>query len=269
MIRQTATLEALEVVGYADRLGRAFVPQVVPPIFRKKTAPHYLIMPPFQLEARQVTYSIETTPADLDRAERQGQATRLDVPFAALPEHQLWIDESFVAHYQPTPTVLQTLRQLAETRVREAQSAIAEGRLGKAERLAQAAISADDTCLNAILVKGLLHRLRGDHDSVEMLGEIARSIAPGTDFESWIDFFAVLVMNRRQSRIYDSTPPSASMIGEPEAAYGEDGPGSPWEGAGGHVDLGEISAEEISKLALEQYEPLANLDLPEHPTLVM
>ncbi len=254
-------LRALEVIGYADRLGKAFVPQRVPPIFRVKTNPDRLVLPPFRIENERVAYTVDGFQSDLDRAVRRRQATRLDESFAALPDHRLWIDESFAPHYEPASIVEETLRLLANKRVREAQTALAEGRLGKAERLAQAAISADDTCLNAILVKGLVHQLRGDHDSVEILGEIAGAIAPGTDFQSWIDFFSLLVMEKRKRDVYDFAAPRASMIGEPDRPYGEDPRDDEWRGAGGHIDTeDQCSKNDIVSSIIGQYEPLSRLD---------
>ena len=261
MVRLEIDLNALEIIGYADRLVEAFVPQNVPPIFRLKEDPDRIIMPPFRTESHKIVYSTDGFQSDLDQAVRRGQATRLDQVIDTQPDHRLWIDESFQAHYEPADTVVETLQQLAKDRVGEALEALAEGRLGKAERLAQTAISADDTCFNAILIKGLVHQLRGDHDSVELLVEIAESMRPGADLQALIDFYSALIMDKQRRGAFHTIPRAASMVGEPNPLYTH-AAGSDWQGSGGHIETEDrYSDRSIVKSLLAQYEPLTRINL--------
>ncbi len=192
MAESTYRIEDLEVVGYADTLDESFVPTLVPPVFRLRDDPDRVLLPPFEIKDDQVVEVLPGAESDLERAVLRGQATRLDEAIDAESDHQLWIDEELQPHYGVTADVLDGLRRLAKTRAREAQNAVTEGRLADAERLAQAAISADDGCLNAILVKALIETLQGNEDQVEVLIDVAENIVPGADFRAWIHFFSGL-----------------------------------------------------------------------------
>ena len=190
-------LSDLEIVGYADCLSEEFVPQVVPPIFRQRGTRDRIIMPPFLIEGEEVKKAAAVSASDLESAVLRGQATRLGTVIPARPGNRLWVDESFEPHYESSETVFERLHAIAQRRAREAQQALVDGRIERAVRLAQAAISADDGCLNAILVKALIHRIQGDQASVEILTDIGETIVPGADLRSWVDFFFALVLRNQ------------------------------------------------------------------------
>ncbi len=229
MAESSYRIEDLEVVGHADTLDESFVPALVPPIFRLRDDRDLVLLPPFEIDGERVAEALPGGEADLERAVLRGQATRLEVAIDALPEHQLWIDEEFRPHYGATTEVLDGLRRLAKARAREAQHAVAEGRLEDAERLAQSAISADDGCLNAILVKALIETLQGNEAQVEVLIDVAETIVPGADFRAWIRFFSRLVKGRDfggTSAGYPHATVSTSYVAQDVAEYDplRDGP---------------------------------------------
>ncbi len=206
MAESSYKIEDLEVAGYADTLDESFVPALVPPIFRLRGDRNLVLLPPLEIDGDRVVEALPGGEADLERAVLQGQATRLKVPIDARSDHQLWIDEDLQPHYGITAEVLKGLRRLAKTRAREAQHAVTEGRLEDAERLAQAAVSADDGCLNAVLVKAIIETLRGNGVQVEILIDVAETIVPGADFRAWIHFFSGLVDERYLSRTAPTEP---------------------------------------------------------------
>ncbi|MCP3959890.1 MAG: hypothetical protein GY719_18760 [bacterium] len=218
MVESSFELKNLEIIGYADSLSRSLVPQVVPPVFRLVDEPERILMPPFRIMGDRVTAAASGCEADFERAVKRGQATRFEVAVPARPAFRLWIDEALEPHYEDADKVSRALLQLAHKRARKAQEALAGGRLAEASRHAQAAIAADDGCLNAILVKALVHQLEGDHDSVEILTEIAELIVPGADLKSWILFFSALVSAQEGRRIYSTYSP-VSLVGEPASKY--------------------------------------------------
>lgn len=229
-------LSSLLIIGYADSLSEAFVPQVVPPIFRLRNKPQTVVMPPFRIENDRIVEAHAGTAADLERAVVRGQATHIDVDIDARPGYRLWIDEAFKPHYEPAEVVADTLRRLAQRKARAAQDALTQGRLAEAMRLAQTAISADDGCLNAILVKALVHQLEGDQASVEILIEIAGMIVPDADFQAWIEFFSALVIGRIGRQLDESAGSKVSFVAEPASRYHVLPLDSGWRGGGGRVE---------------------------------
>ncbi len=186
------SLRDLEIVGYADTLSETFLPQLVAPIFRLRSHPETMLLPPFRLAEERLEDAVWADRAELDQALGRGQATLLPAVIEAKPDHDLWVDGDFAIHYAPAPQVRQTLRRLAQSSVRQAQDALARRDLEAAAQHAQAAICADDGCLNALLVKALVHRLEGQEQKVEMLADVAEAVAPGVDLIAWADFFVSL-----------------------------------------------------------------------------
>lgn len=254
-------LSELEIIGYADCLSGEFVPQVVPPIFRQRGADDRLVMPPFLIEGEEVTEADAGFASDLKRAVLRGQATRLDTIIAARPGHSLWVDESFEPHYEPSEIVVKKLRAIAQSRARKAQEALAKGHAERAMRLAQTAISADDGCLNAILVKALVHRLEGDQASVEILTDIAETIVPGADLRAWVDFFSTLVLGEVTREAYKWTPPQASVIAEEAPGFGARSQEVGWFDVGGHSETDDpLSSKEIAAGLFSRYRILSQID---------
>ncbi len=247
----------LEIVGFADRLSESFVPLVVPPVFRLRDDPDRIVMPPFRIEGERVEEAMAGFKSDFERAIMRGQATRLERVIAARPGYRLWIDERLEPHYEPGEAVAEKLRRLARSKAREAQRALAEGRLAEATRLAQTSINADDGCLNAVLVKALVHQLEGDHDSVEVLTDIAETILPEADFQAWVDFFAALVIEQSRRTTYAFATPRFSSIAEPPASYVTRPADTDWPGAGGWIDEGvPYSDREIAEALQTRYRAL-------------
>lgn len=193
MAQRDYDLNDLEVIGYASVLTSELVPRIVPPIFRSKTQLEIVLLPPYHLEGDRVCDVWDGREEDLERAVRAGQVTRIDSPMEARTEHHLWIDEALRPHYEPAPEVEQELLRLAHRKVHEAQDALAEGRLDDALRLSQNALSADDRCLNALLIKACVYELRGEMGKVKILNRLAERITPGTDLFSWVALFSKLV----------------------------------------------------------------------------
>jgi hypothetical protein len=254
-------LSELEIIGYADCLSEEFVPQVVPPIFRPRGASDRVVMPPFLIEGYEVTDVEPGLASDFKSAILRGQATRLATVIAARPGYRLWVDESFEPHYEPSEAVSEKLRKIAQRKAREAQQALVEGQMEEAMHLAQAAISADDGCLNAILVKALAHRLEDDQASVEILSDIAETVAPGADLISWVDFFAALVLEQAAREAYRSASSPASLIAEAAPVYGALSESIGWPGFGGRHDVGDPgSSQELAEGLFSRLKILSEVD---------
>lgn len=191
MSADDVVFHALDVVGYADDLPRNLLPRLVAPIFRQRTNANLFLLPPYTLTGEGLSDFSLTSKSDFERAVILGQATKVG-PFQARPDYRLWIDLDYSPRYEPTDEVSNHLRAIAHDHVRQAKTALRASRYGEAAKLAQVAIAADERCLDALLVKAIVHRSRGEGDEVDVLREIAESVSPDVEFLSWVDMYSPL-----------------------------------------------------------------------------
>lgn len=257
MNEQHFQLSTLDIIGYADCLNQVFLPQIVPPIFCMRNKSNRILMPPFRIVGDEVLSSQVGVQSDLERAVLGGQATRLDTRISAQPDYRLWVDETLQPRYEPATTVAARLRQVAREKSTEALRALARNRVEEAMQLAQTAISADDGCLNAILVKALVNQIEGNQACVELLTEMADTIAPGSNLGAWIQFFAELATVQIKPETFSSasSPHITHNMSSPEE---QEGPaGYDWPGAGGGIATEkQYSDKEIAQAVIAQYRPL-------------
>jgi hypothetical protein len=173
MLSEPIPIKDLDVVGYADAVAPELLPRVVPPVFRLRTAPDRVFMPPLRLVGALLVDAHATDAADFDSAVARGEATRLAAPLSARRNHALWVDEHEQVRYDPAVALADHLRALARRRVGEARRALVEQRVDDALRLAQVAICADNRCLEALLVKGFVQREQGQAGRIAVLARIA------------------------------------------------------------------------------------------------
>lgn len=183
-------IEELEIIGYADALTEDLVPRVVPPVYRPRSTPSVVLMPPFEVSGTVLSRATHITPAAFERAISDEQATRVASVLDAHPDHLLWIDEDMKPHYAPADQARETLTSIAKTRSDAAIRALQGGDLETAAGLAQTAVSADERCLNAVLAKAVLQRIQGNEERVSLLREVARKLDPHLGFDSWVDYCA-------------------------------------------------------------------------------
>ena len=190
MTKQSIQLDHLEIIGYADSLTAHVLPQAVPAVYRVKGEERLLIMPPYEQLAEEINCDDFSTPDDFQAALADDRATEIPYPITAKHSHQLWVDEDFIVQYNAKTSVDARLRELAKEYAKQAKLAITDHELDNALFFSQRAVSANELCLDAILTKALVHRLRGDETHVSILAEIAEDIAPDVDLISWVDLYS-------------------------------------------------------------------------------
>src|SRR5579863_9413185 len=95
-------LETLEVLGYAEVLLDGALPCVVPPIFRLKRNVERVFLPPYTLKGSFLWNATEVRLSELIELRDARQVTLFDPTFDAHDDHEMWIDQAFQVHYQPT-----------------------------------------------------------------------------------------------------------------------------------------------------------------------
>ena len=203
-------LDDLEIVGYADVLKETMLPGVAPPVFRLKADAQRTLLPPYHLNAGFLYNATEIPRSELEDLSGSREITLFDDAFPAHAGFELWVDESFLWHYQPMDVAEQELRRIADEAIRGAEKAVRNGDRQQAERLSGVAISADDRRVQPLAIKAAIRRFDKNKTGEQLMAELA---APAMDERS----FGVLVndyytsLKRAAPAAPDSSPPRRPM----------------------------------------------------------
>jgi hypothetical protein len=176
----------LEIIGYANVLKETMVPSVVPPIFRVKAEPACIVFPPYTFSNGAVCNATEGTQHDLERLRCADDITLFDEPIPARLDFDLWVDQAMAAHYEPRGKVRVTLKTIATESIRKARQALAEGKLPEADRLAGAALSANDHLVEPLAIMAAVCRVRGDPTGEEVMVDLASGSLSAEAFGSLV-----------------------------------------------------------------------------------
>jgi hypothetical protein len=175
------------LIGYAATLSDELLPRRVPAVFCVRGSDQ-VVMPPCRWDGANLLADKTCGLADFVADE---DATLLDVRVAAAPGRILWIDRERQSHYEPAADARAHLIALAIEHTRSAKQALKDGNWEAALHEAQAAISADGQCLDALLTKALVYRAQGDWARASVLIDIAQSVDPHCDIEGWLGLCSV------------------------------------------------------------------------------
>ncbi|MBM4047614.1 MAG: hypothetical protein FJ279_21115 [Planctomycetes bacterium] len=182
----------LEIAGYANVLKATMLPVVVPPVFRLKTDPQRIFLPPYSFNAGLLCNATEVDAEEMAALEAAGELTLFEQPFPAQPGFELWIDQSFAHHYEPRSQADQTLLSIARGSIQQAQAALRENNLEEAERLSTVALSADDRLVEPLAVKAAIRRLHKDRVGEQLMRELAADRLSETAFGNLVDSYVAL-----------------------------------------------------------------------------
>jgi len=177
----------LEIIGYAEVLRPNMLPTVVPPVFRLKTDPGRVLVPPFVFEAGFLCNSTELAVSELNELRNSREITLFDTPFEAHEDFELWIDESFDPHYEARADATQNLRRVAEQAIGSASEALRRGDWLEAERLSSIAISASDRRVEPLAIKGAILRHEGDEAGEQLMARLASPVLEQRLFNLLVD----------------------------------------------------------------------------------
>ncbi len=185
-------LDEIEIVAH-DSLPRDLLPSILVPIFRLRKPPHDLIMASYRIEGDKLIGGALDSEDTLEEMVWLKEAVRRREPIEPLADHVLWIDKNYRVYYQPQKEVLEHLREHAEQCVEEAIAALRERRFNVALSLAQTAISANENCYRAVVIKGAVYTVQKNVPFVDELRHLAKAIDPREDFDMAVHWTAYLV----------------------------------------------------------------------------
>lgn len=175
-------LEQLEVIGYADALDPGMFPSIVPPVFRFRQEPERLLVPPYSLNGGFVCGASEIGLSEIRELRDAAEMVLFETPFPVRNDFELWIDESAISHYQTRISARSHLRKFSDHSIHQAKIAFSHGGIAEAERFCSAAISADDKCVEAFVIKAAIRRRQNDADGERLM---AKLVSPYLDLLSF------------------------------------------------------------------------------------
>lgn len=202
---QPLPLTDLEIVGYAERFLPEMLPAIAPPVFRHRSQPDCLLVPPFH-EAESMLYgAAEINTEECDHLVAKGQVTRFPNAIPAKPAHELWFDEEFVQHYEPFVDARDRLREIADSKIDQAQQALYAGNLDAAERLTAVAIRADDGRQEPFAIRAAIRLSRGKTNAIAVMKLLAPPTIGDTAFAALVEYYSGYL---RQAPVVQSSAPA-------------------------------------------------------------
>jgi len=196
MKTQPILLDELEVIGYADTLPGGKGPAVVPPVFRYRARTESCVLPPFRIVGEWLIGSQSVSFAEVQELmveERVTLPNGLSIPTSK--DHQLWIDEDGVVHYEPSGKARGNLRGIHLHHLRAGITALGKGEIDIAQEHAGIALAADDKALEPRALIAACYALRGQGMAASFMGQSVEQA--GLNPES----FTLLVKNYAESVI--------------------------------------------------------------------
>jgi len=180
----------LEIVGYANVLKDNMLPSVVPPVFRLRADTRKAFLPPYSFNAGFLCNATEVPQLELEELRDSGEITLFDVAFAARVDCELWIDQSFQQHYEPTDEAKLKLSRIADEAIESAASALRNNDLPEAERLSGVAISSDARRVEPLAIKAAIRRRQGNEAAEQLMAELAKPTLIKESFKLLVDKYA-------------------------------------------------------------------------------
>lgn len=182
-------LEDLEIVGYADVRTPDLLPAVVPPVFRVRSEPDSILLPPYSISFDSVVGATAVSRAEAEHLRDQGKLFLFaeSDPFPPRPEHELWFHRDGRMIYQPIHEARRTLRQLGAEALERAVTAFRDGRMREAEDAAGEAMLADDRRWEALAVKVAIRRLQGNKGGENVMRKLAAPLVNEAAFTAVVE----------------------------------------------------------------------------------
>lgn len=172
----------LEVIGYANELVPSLVPAILPPVFRYVSDHGRVLVPPFSLSGGYVVEPAEISTLELARYVDSREITLLETPFPAAPNHELWADTELLLHYDPRRQSRESLSAIERDSLAKAKSAFRRNELEQAEKHAGIAFCANERSWESLVVKAAIFQMRGEHDDVEVMAQLAQRLISREEF---------------------------------------------------------------------------------------
>ena len=183
----------LEITGYADVLPESMTPSIVPPVFRLKSNAGIAYLPPYHMNSGVLYNATEVSWKEVELLAEREKITLLNEPFPARPSWELWVDRSLQPHYQSRVETDRELDRIGREAMQQAELALGDGDLERAERNSSVAACANDRRPGPFALQAAIDRHRGNRAGEAVMAKVAASMCGAKDFE---------ILVKRYFRIY-------------------------------------------------------------------
>src|SRR5205085_2047165 len=127
---EPVALEHLDVIGYADVLPDGKGPAVVPPVFQVRTELDRCYVPPFRIAGNWLIDAKCISSTEVENLHKNEDITLpKGLKRPAGSEHQLWVDENGVLHYDPAANAKRELQRIYHEHLENGIVALKEGKI--------------------------------------------------------------------------------------------------------------------------------------------
>jgi len=186
-MREPLPINALEIIGYANRLTETMRPAVVPPIFRMKSEHGRIFLPPYVMQEGFVCSAMEKSEADLKQFNEAGEVTLFAPALEARRDHELWITEDGAHRYEPISDAETKLREIATKNIAAAVSALQDGDDAAAKKFCRIALCADDRLIEPLAISAAIARRQIDRGTERLMAKLAAKRTTPSGFEIMVD----------------------------------------------------------------------------------
>lgn len=175
-------LSELDVIGYAESLSPESWPAIVPPVFRLRSRPDRIFVPPYALKAGYLIGATAITEAEVQDLKSRDEVTNLPAPIAAQDEHVLWIDTQGQTRYESAGVAHSALRKVARAAETAAEAALQRGDLPNAEKQASLALRANDRLLRPLVILGAIREKQNRPAALRLMAKMAEPMMSEEQF---------------------------------------------------------------------------------------
>ena len=176
-------INALEIIGYANRLTESMWPAVVTPIFRMKSDHARVFFPPYVIQEGFVCSATEKSVAEFKHLDEDGEVTLLEPSLEARRDHELWIAEDGTHLYEPISGAQAKLREIAGKNIAAAVEALQNGDDAGAKKFCRTALCADDRLIEPLAISAAIARRQNDKGTEHLMAKLAAKRTTPSGFE--------------------------------------------------------------------------------------
>jgi hypothetical protein len=176
----------LDIIGFASVLETPVLPRVLAPVFRDRTKPETVLLPPFTVVGDEVFNAGLTTMSELDSFVAQKKVTLVEHPIAAKVRHELWVDDKGAVSYSSKPAVKQALEQIFSTHLAAANDELAAKHYDAACEHAAVARAVMPAHIDPLVIRAAAELMTGQTSRLGFTKDIARHYLSPAEFDQLV-----------------------------------------------------------------------------------
>lgn len=181
------TLLHFDIIGFASTIETPALPRVLAPVFRDRTQPDVILLPPYTVLGDEVFNVTPTKTAEFDALVAQEKLTTLVAPISAKPNHDLWVNPEGQVAYALKAEVKKAFKALFSKHLALAEAELVAMNSEAACQHAAIARAVNPGHLDPLVIRATAERQLGDMTRFAFTRHIAEDIVVPAEFDRLID----------------------------------------------------------------------------------